>query len=178
MGPKAPSEGTKVKPGKDAPVTQEGPGVVAADSLAAESQTFREANQAEPQQVSREDLSAPSKPHEADSARDHSSTGTGKSSSSSSAAHVEPAPTYVQNQYNKYPGGPHGKNIKEDDSIATEDKNKNASFSEFGTKNDPARAAEQKLARADAANPASTGGREKHIDGSTPYDALGRESEA
>ncbi|KAI1411863.1 hypothetical protein F5Y13DRAFT_164501 [Hypoxylon sp. FL1857] len=167
MSGKAPSEGTKVTAGKNAPITTEGPGVVAQDSLATESQAFRQANQAEPQQVPRENLTSASKPHEG-------STGSlGQSSS-----HAGTAPSYVQSQYLKDHAGPHGKNIKEDDSIGTEDKAKNASFSEFGTKNDPGLAAEQKFTLSGTANASSTGGREKGVDAQQPYGALDPNAQA
>ncbi|OTB00425.1 hypothetical protein M426DRAFT_324292 [Hypoxylon sp. CI-4A] len=167
MSGKASSEGTKVTAGQNAPVTHEGPGVVAQDSLASESQAFRQANQAVPQQVPRENLTSASKPHEGGIHQSSSTT-----SGPGGASHAGTAPSYVQSQYLKDPSGPHGQNITEDDSIGTEDRAKNASFSEFGTKNDPGALAEQKFTLGQTANAGSTGGREKGIDGKTPYDAL------
>ncbi|KAI1138530.1 hypothetical protein F5Y05DRAFT_384354 [Hypoxylon sp. FL0543] len=172
MSGKAPSEGTKVTAGKNAPVTQEGPGVVAQDSLAAESQAFRQANQAEPQQVPRENLTSASKPHEG--GIHQSSTGSSGQASSNAGT----APSYVQSQYLKDHAGPHGKNIKEDPTIGTEDKEKNTSFSEFGTKDDPGMAAEQKFTQYQTANAGSTGGRDKGVDAQQPYGALDPNAQA
>ncbi|KAI0001392.1 hypothetical protein F4779DRAFT_604258 [Xylariaceae sp. FL0662B] len=170
MSAKAPSEGTKVTAGKNAPITSEGPGAVASDSLAAESQAFQQANEAEPQIFPHENLTAASsKPHEGSTTAESSTSGSHAGST---------APSYAQNIYHQDPKGPHGKNIKEDESIATEDKNRNASFSEFGTKNDPAAAAERKFALADAVPAASSGGRQKHIEGQTTFEALESEEEA
>ncbi|KAI1339084.1 hypothetical protein F5Y15DRAFT_384746 [Xylariaceae sp. FL0016] len=166
MSAKAPSEGTKVTLGQNAPVTQEGPGAIASDSLAAESQTFREANHAEPGQAPKPQQGA------------HAAQPSGSTGSTGGAQHVGTAPTYVENMNQTYAGGPHGKNIKEDDSIGTEDKAKNASFTEFGTENDPGMAAEQKFTRAAVASAGTSAGREKELDGKTPYDALGAEKEA
>ncbi|KAI1390672.1 uncharacterized protein F4822DRAFT_160175 [Hypoxylon trugodes] len=175
MAAKAPSEGTKITTGKNAPITGEGPGIVAQDSLAAESQSFRQANQAVPQQVPREDLTSASRPHESGV---HTSTSTSNTRTSGQGSNAGIAPSYVQSQYLKDPSGPHGKNLKEDDSIGTEDKSKNASFSEFGTKNDPGLAAEQKFTLSETANAGSTGGREKGVDAQQPYGVLGSNSEA
>ncbi|KAI1658864.1 hypothetical protein F4813DRAFT_354962 [Daldinia decipiens] len=173
MSSKAPSEGTKVTAGRNAPVSNEAPGVVSQGSLAAESQAFRQANQAAPQQVGREDLTSASKPHEGGI---HKASSTNKSGPGRSS-NVDTAPSYVQSQFLKGKGGPHGKNLTEDDSIGTEDKNKNASFSEFGTKNDPGLAAEKKFISG-SANTGSNAGREKRIDDQQPYAALGGDTQA
>lgn len=168
---KAPSEGQKVTLGKNAPVTREGPGLVDAGSLAAESETFRSANEAAPT-LSHENIT-PSRPHEGRNApNSHPNTGV-------ATRNVETAPTYVSSQYIRDPAGPHGKNLKEDDSIGTEDRAKNVSFTEFGTKNDPGRLAEQKFTAMDSTPAASVpGARQKGIDGKTVYDALGSDSPA
>ncbi|KAI0835736.1 hypothetical protein F5Y06DRAFT_305710 [Hypoxylon sp. FL0890] len=166
MPGKAPSEGTKVNLGKNAPVTQEGPGVVAQDSLAAESQAFRQANQAEPQPVPHEKLTSAPKPHEG--GVHQSSTG----SSGQPSSHAGTAPTYVLSQYLKDRGGPKGKNIKEDPNLDAEDKAKNASFSEFGTENDPGLAAEKRFTLSTTAPAGATGGRDKGIDAEQPYGPL------
>ncbi|OTB18790.1 hypothetical protein K445DRAFT_314649 [Daldinia sp. EC12] len=174
MSGKAPSEGTKVTAGRNAPTTNEATGVVSEGSLAAESQAFRQANQAAPQQVPREDLTSASKPHEGGI---HQSDTSGPGRSTANAA-----PTYVQSQYLKEKGGPHGKNLTEDDSIGTEDKSKNTSFSEFGTKNDPGLAAENKFVSGSTvsgtANASSNAGREKHVGSEQPYTALGGDTQA
>ncbi len=163
---KAPSEGQKVSADRNTPCTHEATGPVAHDSLAAESRAFCEANQASPQDMPRENFTSASQPHE--SAR-QTSAATGVSHN------VDRAPSYVNNQYYRDPSGPHGKNLKEDDSIATEDKKKNTSLSQFGTKDDPGAAAEQKLTLANTKTAGQTGGRQEGIDGKTPYDALGSE---
>ncbi|KAI2467918.1 hypothetical protein F4781DRAFT_288888 [Annulohypoxylon bovei var. microspora] len=178
MSSKAPSEGTKVTDGRNAPVTNEGPGFIAEDSLAAESQSFRQSNQVAPEDYHQEDLirgSVP-KPHEGGVHQSASGFDSKPSGPGSRAAGI--APSYVQSQYIKSQGGPHGKNLKEDDSIGTEDKSKNASFSQFGTKADPGRAAEQKFTLAGAANAGSTSGREKGVDAKRPYSVLGSNTEA
>lgn len=95
-----------------------------------------------------------------------------------SQSHADPAPTYVNNVLgtNRDPHeGPHGKNIKEDDSIATEDKKKNASFAELGTKADPGRLAEQNFAlRATQGEitDSSAPRQAKIAEGNTPWDVL------
>ncbi|RYO83881.1 hypothetical protein DL764_009409 [Monosporascus ibericus] len=154
---KAPSAGQKVTAGQNAPYTSEATGRVAPDSLASESQAFRQANQAIPRQS------------------ENVSSGTDAAGAGGATHNADPAPTYVNSQYYRDPSGPHGKNLKEDNSIGNE---KNTSFSEFGTKDDPGAAAEQKFTLADSSNAASTGGRKKEIDGKTPYDALGSEANA
>jgi hypothetical protein len=150
------SAGTKVTAGKNAPVTQEGPGAVPADSLAAESQAFQSRN---------ENAGAQSKPQEG-------STGSGTAN-----ANAGTAPTYVENLYHKE-GGPKGKNLKEDPNM----EGTNTSFTEFGTQNDPARAAEDKILRQTitpaAAATAPESSRQQGKDNQTPFDALGAEKEA
>ncbi|KAI1455397.1 hypothetical protein F4805DRAFT_436075 [Annulohypoxylon moriforme] len=172
MSSKTPSEGTKVTPGRNAPVTNEGPGFVAQDSLAAESQSFRRANEVAPQDFHKEDIPSKSgpKPHEG-GVHQNAPTSSGPTAAGT-------APSYVQSQYMKAPGGPHGKNITEDESIGTEDREKNASFSQFGTKADPGREAEQKFTLGQVANAGATGGRERRVDGEQPYGVLGSNEEA
>ncbi|KAI1464541.1 uncharacterized protein F4812DRAFT_442590 [Daldinia caldariorum] len=174
---KAPSAGTKVNLGKDAPITKEGPGVVTVDSLAAESQTFRQANEVEPQPVPREKLINPPKPHEADTHEDGSHSSPNESEQGH--RHVETAPTYVLSQYIKQKH-PHGKNLKEDDSIGTEDTTKNLSFSEFGTENDPGLAAEKKFISkphvSGIPDASFNAGREKQVDNQQPFGALDRDT--
>ncbi|KAI1375070.1 hypothetical protein F4677DRAFT_423050 [Hypoxylon crocopeplum] len=175
MSAKAPSEGTKVTAGQKAPITNEGHGIVAEGSLASESQSFRQANEAVPQHVSREDLTSAPKSHEGGI---HQASSTAQPTSEKGSHNAGTAPSYVQSQYLKDPAGPHGKNLMEDDSIGTEDKSKNASFSQFGTKNDPGMAAEQKFTRSGVAHAGSTGGREKGVDAQQPYAALGGDTQA
>ena len=166
---KAPSEGQKVTAGQNAPYTAAATGPVAPGSLAAESQAFTQSNEATPQHMPRENFTSASKSHQGTQAT---------STTTSDTQSAGQAPTYVNNQYHHDPSGPHGKNLKEDDSIATEDKQKNTSFSQFGTKDDPGAAAEQKFTSANASAAGPTGGRQKGLDGKTPYDALGSETSA
>lgn len=166
---KAPSEGQKVTAGRHAPYTNEATGPVAPDSLAAESQAFLQTNESTPQHMPRENFTSASQSHQSSQPTSTARAGT---------QNAGYAPTYVTNQYHHDTSGPHGKNLKEDDGIATEDKQKNTSFSQFGTKDDPGAAAEQKFTAANASTAGSTGGRQKGLDGKTPYDALGSNASA
>ncbi|KAI1637524.1 hypothetical protein F4809DRAFT_314946 [Biscogniauxia mediterranea] len=158
----APSEGQKVTAGQHAPVTHEGPGPVPEGSLAAESQSFREANDVNPENLS--------------SARPYEDTHTHARTRTTASEQGGAAPTYVESAYRRDPAGPHGKNITEDEGIATEDKARNASYAEVGSAADPGRAAEKKFTSGVSAATAGTGaGREKDIGGKTGYDVLGSE---
>ena len=170
---KAPSAGQKVAPDRNGPSQSEATGPVASHSLAAESKAFVQGNEATPQQQPSDSFTTPAESH-------HSTQPTSRGTSTGAAGTqpVDPAPTYVNNQYHQDLSGPHGKNLKEDDSIATEDKNKNTSFSQFGTKDDPGAAAEQKFTLADTAPVGSTGARQKGSEGKTVYDALSSETNA
>ncbi|KAI0015982.1 hypothetical protein F4780DRAFT_32381 [Xylariomycetidae sp. FL0641] len=160
MSAKAPSEGTKVTAGQNAPVTNEGPGAVPAGSLASESAAFKSANQA--------DSNTSGNP----------AAGPGQSGSGGSGANAGAAPSYVENQYHRDPAGPHGKNLTEDPSLGTGDDVKNASMAPIGSKDDPALAAENKIAAstADTSTAGSQAGRETQGDGKTTYSALGETS--
>ncbi|KAI0598878.1 hypothetical protein F4775DRAFT_553427 [Biscogniauxia sp. FL1348] len=162
----APSEGQKVTAGQHAPVTHEGPGPVPEGSLAAESQSFREANK-----VSTEGFSS-ARPYE--DTRTHTRTSTSGSEQQGGAA-----PTYVESAHRRDPAGPHGKNITEDEGIATDDRARNASYAEVGSAEDPGLAAEKKFISGVGAGMAGSGaGREKKVGGKTGYDVLGSESNA
>ncbi|KAI5865390.1 hypothetical protein GGS23DRAFT_559007 [Durotheca rogersii] len=169
MSGKAPSEGTKVTAGKDAPVTREGPGIVTEDSLAAESRFFRQANEAAPQHISPVVLTAPS-----NTPQSGAHNPTAKQGDRNAAA----APSYVQSQYASDPSGPHGRNVREDDDIGTDGRYTNASFSEFGTRGDPGRAAEQKFTHPGSVNAGTTAGREKRVDDDQPFIVLGSDAQA
>lgn len=163
-----PSEGQKVDLGRNAPTTTEGPGAVAPDSLAAESSAFKSSNHVSQQNYSTEG-SAPPKPHESGSVKVQSTPNTGN------ATNQHPAPTYVNSQSAQGDkSGPHGKNLTEDEELS----GKNASFTEFGTKDDPARLAEQKFTSAPVAGNTGGAGREKTLDGKTQFDALGGDTSA
>ncbi|KAI2608761.1 uncharacterized protein GGS25DRAFT_531769 [Hypoxylon fragiforme] len=174
MSGKAPSEGTKVTAGHNAPTTHESAGLVASDSLAAESQSFRQSNQATPQHLSRDNLTSAPQAHSGGIHQHSSTTKSGQGDHN--------APSYVQTQLAKDTSGPHGKNITEDESIGTQDKMKNASFSQFGTKGDPGRAAEKTFTKFQAANTGATGGggreKEEEVGERHPYSALGGDTEA
>lgn len=166
----APSAGTKVTMGKDAPYASEATGAVASDSLAAESQAFRQNNEGAPQAYPHESLTG---------ASSKSSSTPAAASTGSAPASAGTAPSYVQNVYHQDQSGPHGKNIHHDESIATEDKNKNASFSaEIGSENDPARLAEKKFALAGQAPATSIGERQHTVNTETRFDALGSNESA
>jgi len=88
------------------------------------------------------------------------------------------APSYVNAQFETYPGGPKGKNLTEG-GFESDDR-KNASFNtEIGTKNDPGRLAEQKIQRknADAGGDAALP-RQKEVSGNNEFDALGGDTPA
>lgn len=145
------SEGQKGK--RNAPVTREGVGA-ASDSL--ESSAFKSNN---------EEQFSSSRPSE----------GSHRNSKMApQAAHNKGRNAGRQGTQagNRDSSGPHGKNLKEDDNLSGE----NASFTEFGTKADPGRMAEKKFTARDG----MTGGmgREKRIDGKTPFDGLGSERPA
>ncbi|KAK9780134.1 hypothetical protein SCAR479_02771 [Seiridium cardinale] len=171
------SEGQKVDLGRNAPVTHEGVGSVDSGSLAAESAAFKSSNDISSSDFSSENTSTP-KPYEGSlgssastAQKAQSAHGTGRSSNQ-----VDQAPSYVTSQLaSTDSSGPHGKNITEDPNLS----GKNASFTEFGTKADPGRLAEQKFVAAGSTSGTAGGvGREKGIDGKTPYDALGSETSA
>ncbi|KAI1114226.1 hypothetical protein F5Y14DRAFT_451197 [Nemania sp. NC0429] len=170
MSHKAQNTGTKVSAGRNDPIIQEGPGAVNSDSLAAESQAFREANAAgleRQQHRSQEDASASAPSPSPRGGAMPRETGSGGGS-------VDTAPSYVENQFRRDPSGPHGKNIKEDDSIGTGGEARNASFeAEIGSKDDPSLLAERKFYQANSVAPGSTGGREGAVAEKTPYDVLG-----
>jgi len=157
------SVGTKVT--TNAPTKQEAPGPVNPDSLAAESQAFREANSVEIGSSNNQQQSRPQEGADARAPGTSSNKKKKKKKSSSETKHVDKAPTYVQTLYYRDPKGPHGKNIKEDDSIGTEDQSKNLSFTaDIGTKDDPGLLAERRFALGNSAPARSTAPRQKEIE--------------
>ncbi|TGJ81129.1 hypothetical protein E0Z10_g7636 [Xylaria hypoxylon] len=183
MSHKAPSAGTKVSAGPNDPKIQEGLGAVEPDSLAAESQAFSQANSAglDNQQSRPQEGASYASASARAPGTSHSQGGGGMPREAAGGGahththtHTHTAPSYVGNQYHRDPSGPHGKNIKEDDSIGTGDTAKNASFTaEIGSKDDPSLLAERKLDQANSVAPGSSGGREKTVDNKTTYDVLG-----
>ncbi|KAI0490359.1 hypothetical protein F4859DRAFT_6243 [Xylaria cf. heliscus] len=169
MSQKAPNTGTKVSAGPNDPIIQEGPGAVKPDSLAAESQAFRQANAAgldKQQRRPQEGVSA--------SARTPGTSTTYPQGGRSRETGSGSAPSYLESQFRREPGGPHGHNIKEDDIIGTEDRARNASFAaEIGAKDDPSLLAERRFEQQNAIAPGSSGGRERATHEKTTYDVLG-----
>ncbi|KAJ1329257.1 hypothetical protein MN608_05990 [Microdochium nivale] len=182
-----PTHGQKVDIGADGPVTTEGLGELSG-SLAAESHTFKEANQVSEErlhQTKETSSSSSHSPNEPGSASRHGG-GLGSASGNSknhSGSHVDKAPKYVNNVLGTERDpheGPHGTNIKEDDSISTEDKTKNASFSQFGTKADPGRLAEAKFSLGvhSGVKTSVGGGQSDGNEGKTAFDALDPKTDA
>lgn len=95
-----------------------------------------------------------------------------------STSNAETAPSYVNNQYVRDNGGPHGKNLKEG-GFETEGV-ENASFgTDIGGENDPGRLAEEKFQKISANNVGMTGSQTK--DGTTSdtqYESLERDESA
>lgn len=85
------------------------------------------------------------------------------------------APTYVNNQYNRDSGGPHGKNITEDPELT----GRPAKFDvEPGSKEDPGRVAEQDLRLKQTRGAPGTGERQDGAGNQQPYGALDNETAA
>ena len=102
---------------------------------------------------------------------------TANSGHLSNEAQGGPAPTYVNNQYAKDTGGPHGKNLTEGiDYKGTEDGIEKAMKAELGSKDDPARAAEQQFIARQARAAGGDGPKEFQTGGKTTYDALGEKA--
>ncbi|KFA69184.1 hypothetical protein S40285_00047 [Stachybotrys chlorohalonatus IBT 40285] len=178
MAPKAPSAGTKVTPGQDAPEYRENAGFVASDSLAAESKRegggFSENSQSENLTSS---SSNNNKTSSNTSSGNASSSTTARSTVESQSAFAGTAPTYVADIRDS--SGPHGKNLQEGgfgDSKA-EDGLKKAFAAEPGSENDPSRQAELDLLSRNA------GGRDSApnqggLTNESAYDALNSETSA
>ncbi|KAI0859459.1 hypothetical protein F4860DRAFT_255384 [Xylaria cubensis] len=162
---KSSSKGTKVSASPNDPLIQEGPGAVKSDSLAAESQAFRQANTAgfnNQQHQPQEGMSASA--YAPNTSKTHYQGGMSQETGSGRSAHVKK---------------PHGKNIQEDDSIGTGDTAKNASFSaEIGSKDDPSLLAERKFEQLNSMAPGSSGGRERTTHEKTAYDVILGDREA
>lgn len=189
MSSKAQSGGTKVSAGANDRVIQEGTGTVQPDSLAAESEAFRQANpesqqQQQQQQRPQEGGTATTTARAPGTSTSHTSGTSGTSGTMSretgshsgdSSSAADPGPSYINNQFRRDPHGPHGKNITEDDDIDTGDKAKNASFAaEIGSKDDPSLLAERKFAQGNSIAPGSIGGGgQAKVDDKTAFDVLG-----
>lgn len=155
----------QVTPG-DAPTYREGAGIVANDSLAAESvnaggefASNRNINTSSTSTSTNNPASQ--KPHETPA-----EVAAGTNSSQGAAA-----PTYVNAQNIRDPSGPHGNNISEDAEMT----GRPAKFDvEIGSKDDPARQAEKSFGGRQVGG-APGGG---NGNGEQPYEALGRETDA
>ncbi|KAL7907841.1 hypothetical protein GGI35DRAFT_70055 [Trichoderma velutinum] len=164
---KNPSEGTKVKPGKDAPVQREGAGIVASESLAAESVQhggeFAQNRNIQPEVITGSDLK----------------TQSGREGSGAGGGNGGVAPSYVADQYIKNTGPPHGKNIKEgidEDSGKDKDGLKKALRSEPGSEDDPSRLAELEMFKKQSSGARDAGPRQGHLEGESRYDKLDSET--
>ncbi|KAH7226706.1 hypothetical protein BKA60DRAFT_630255 [Fusarium oxysporum] len=173
MSPKAPSHGQKVDLGQNAPVKQEGAGSIPNESLAAESLkeggefTSNESIHGENQPTSRSENASAGRNTNISSAP---SSGSASKSSDS-------APSYVENQYIKASGGPHGKNLKEGiDDSNTKDGLKKALGSEPGSQDDPSRLAEQQFQQNQTAAGRDAGPKQSELEGKTAFDALNNET--
>ncbi|KAJ9156460.1 hypothetical protein NKR23_g877 [Pleurostoma richardsiae] len=197
---KAPSEGTKVNLGQNAPTYQESAGTVPDESLAAES--YRAGGEFASNRGAEPTSSAPQssgvevgsggggggrQQHHAGSgnssyrapAAGATGTRTGALAAGASSAEGEAqggaAPSYVSSQFAREKGGPHGKNLKEVDSFEPGSRPGNSLGAEPGSKWDPARVAEQQMALNQAGG---SGPRQGGIEGEQPYGALDRDTSA
>ncbi|KAL7953102.1 hypothetical protein V8C34DRAFT_321643 [Trichoderma compactum] len=161
---KNPSAGTKVNPGKDAPVHREAAGIVAPESLAAESVQhggeFAQNRNVQQEGVAGSDLK----------------TQSGREGARS----VGEAPGYVADLPTKDTKGPHGKKIKEgiDEGKAGEknDGLARALRSEPGSEDDPSRLAEAQMFQKGSLGARGAGPRQAHLEGETIYDKLDSET--
>jgi hypothetical protein len=103
----------------------------------------------------------------------HADSKSGQSDSANSGT----APSYVENQYIRSSGGPHGKNITEGfDDSKTKDGLKLALESEPGSENDPSRLAEQQFQERQNAVGRDAGPRQSALSSETPFDSLNNTS--
>jgi hypothetical protein len=181
MSPTTPSHGQKVDLGQNAPVKQEGAGTIPNESLAAESLkeggefTSNESIHGENQPTSRSENASAGRNTNISSAP--SSGSASKSSDSAPKSLAGTAPSYVENQYIKAPGGPHGKNLKEGiDDSNTKDGLKKALGSEPGSQDDPSRLAEQQFQQNQTAAGRDAGPKQSELEGKTAFDALNNET--
>lgn len=174
---KAPSAGTKVDLGRNAPTKQEGVGAVGSESLAAESYRgggeFASNGGSQPENLSTSDYNTSSSgATKLESTRDTSYTSLNESSSN-----VDTAPSYVNNQYVRDTSGPHGKNIQEGfDDAGARDGLKAALAAEPGSKDDPSRLAEQQFKTNQFAPSRDGGPKQTSLSNETKYDALNETS--
>ncbi|KAH6889778.1 hypothetical protein B0T10DRAFT_40427 [Thelonectria olida] len=167
-----PSSVTKVDLGKDAPVTGEGTGKAASESLATKSTQeggdFASNRKAENTSGSDESDSYASKAREMAQQSDKPSQSIGSKDSGSGDTQSRGA--------QRRPSGSHRKNVEGSwDESKDEDGLKKALESEPGSMDDPSRLAEQQYALKQGAHGRDAGPRQDKIEGGTAYDALGSE---
>ncbi|KAL6854507.1 hypothetical protein J3F83DRAFT_484438 [Trichoderma novae-zelandiae] len=159
-------DGTKVTPGQNAPVNREAPGVVASESLAAQSLQsggeFSHNRGSQTEAISGSDLK----------------TQAGREGGASAAG---TAPGYVVDQYLTDTKGPHGKNIKEgidegESRGKDSDGLKKALRAEPGSEDDPSRLAERQMFERDSLGAGGAGPRQGGLEGGTKYDKLENET--
>lgn len=160
----------KVNPGKDAPVQREAAGLVASESLAAESVQqggeFAQNRNAQPEVVSGSEL------------RNQSGReGVGHSGKEEAPRYAAEEHTITEEDTNKKP--PHGRRaVKEDASEeAGVKKKKNdglerALRSEPGSEDDPSRLAERQMLQGQSLRDRGPGPRQSGLEGETKFDAL------
>ncbi|ROV92377.1 hypothetical protein VMCG_09155 [Cytospora schulzeri] len=163
---KAPSEGTKVYPGENAPVVREGAGAVASESLAA--QSVREGGEFAGNRNINE-VGGNIGGGKNITTEQHSSVGA------SGEPQGQAAPGYVGTQYTRDPAGPHGKNITEDPDMIGRPGKFNV---EPGSLEDPGRVAEQNMALKQTRGAPGTGERQDGAGNQQPFGALDNETSA
>ncbi|RFU81825.1 hypothetical protein TARUN_416 [Trichoderma arundinaceum] len=153
---KNPSAGTKVTPGQDAPVHREAVGIVASESLAAESMQhggeFAQNPNTQPEVISSSDLK----------------TQSGREGGGVAGE----APGYVADQYLTDTKGPHGRNVKEgisDEAGVKNDGLKRALRSEPGSEDDPSRLAERQMLQGQSLRDRGSGPRQSDLTGETSH---------
>ena len=187
---KAPSEGTKVDLGRNAPVKQEAAGPVPTESLAAESYkeggAFASNQGIRTENLQSSDTSRAAKLDPApnaqyrEAAHDTTSYNAASYDEATGRSDAKPksdagtAPSYVNNQYIRDPKGPHGKNLQEGgwDDSKTRDGLQAALNAEPGSEDDPARAAEYQFELKNNAKSGGAGPREGSLTNETTYDKL------
>ncbi|PNP56173.1 hypothetical protein THARTR1_03698 [Trichoderma harzianum] len=160
---KNPGAGTKVNPGKDAPVHREAAGLVAPESLAAESVQhggeFAQNRNAQQEGITGSSLKTQF---------DREGVSGGKSVSEAAAQHI------------KDTKGLHGKKMKEGvDQGKAGEKNDGlarALRSEPGSEDDPSRLAEAQMFQRGGLGARGAGPRQAHLEGETIYDKLDSET--
>lgn len=159
--------------GENAPTNRESAGIIASDSLAAESTQSGGAFAGNNASVtSKTALSS----HDPASTTPHEAPGS-QQQQQQHREQGQAAPTYVNNQYIRDQAGPHGKNITEDPEMTGSPGKFNV---EVGSMQDPGRVAEQTMRLKQTRGAPGTGEREvgeRGAQDAQPYGAL-KETEA